>query len=328
MSVKGAAGIHKGDLPLLVLSEADVIRLLDPLELLNGLEDGFRGLSEGDIQVPDRPEITVPQKGFTLFMPAWQPGMQICVKVVSVFEGNLNVGLPSHLALINLFDPNTGKPVCVMDGTYITAIRTAASAVLSAKILSRSDSLRATILGAGVQGRELLRLLPLVRDLDEIMIGSLYFEDAERLAERDPRARAIEDFEEAVKASDIVCLCSHSYEPIIEEHWLSPGTHVSSVGYAPPNGELPRAAVERHKLYVETRVAFSPPPAGCGELQGIDPRRGTELGEVLSNRRPGRESATEITVYKAMGIAMEDMVAANLVYYRAKAEKAGKTVVV
>jgi ornithine cyclodeaminase/alanine dehydrogenase-like protein (mu-crystallin family) len=326
MNAKGAADINKGDLTLRVLSESDVRMLLNPSDLLEALEQGFHGLSQGTVQAPDRPEITVPQKGFVLSMPAWQPGMSICVKMVSVFENNLNIALPNHLALINLFDPATGKPVCIMDGTYITAIRTSASAILSVKLLSRKESRRATILGAGVQGREHLRLLPLVRGFDEILIGSLYVEDAERLAQRDKSARAIEDFEAAVRSSDVVCLCTHSYSPVIEDSWLSAGTHVSSVGYAPPEGELPKAVAQKNKLYVEARTAFSPPPAGCGELQGIDQAKGTELGEILSEKRPGRESQSEITVYKAMGIAMEDMVAANLVYRRAEIEKIGVTV--
>lgn len=124
-------------------------------------------------------------------------------------------------------------------------------------------------------------------------------------------------------AADIVCLASHSYEPVIESRWVRPGTHVSSVGYAPPRGELPFDLVRQATLHVETREAFKPPPVGCAELAGLDPRTAAELGEVLLGRRPDRISADQITVYKAMGTAMEDMVAAQLVYDKAKLQGNG-----
>jgi ornithine cyclodeaminase/alanine dehydrogenase-like protein (mu-crystallin family) len=113
---------------------------------------------------------------------------------------------------------------------------------------------------------------------------------------------------------------------VVQPEWIGPGTHVTSVGYAPPGGELPRELAERHRLFVETRLAFQAPPAGCAELAGLDPERGTELGEVLVGRRPGRQSAGEVTVYKAMGHAMEDLVTASLVYRRAADTNAGQTV--
>src|SRR5215472_1766701 len=156
--VKAAFEIKKGARQLMTLSETEVERYLDPKELLDGLEDGFRGIELGEVQSPPRPKLSVAGQGFSLAMPAWRPGMQLTVKIVNVFDGNLEIGLPNHLALINLFDPNTGAASCVMDGTYITGIRTAASAVLSARLLSRSESRIATVI-AGVQGREHLRLL-------------------------------------------------------------------------------------------------------------------------------------------------------------------------
>jgi ornithine cyclodeaminase/alanine dehydrogenase-like protein (mu-crystallin family) len=308
---------------VLSLSEADVMELLDPRALLDGLAEGFKALSAGTVQVPARPAITVPGKGFSLAMPAWMDGMNIMVKVVNVFEGNLAMNLPNHLALITLFDPATGAPVCVMDGTYITGIRTAGSAALSVRALARQDAAVATIVGAGVQGREHLRLLPLVRDFAEIRIASLHPQDAERLARQHPRARAVTDLEAAVRSSDVVCLASHSYEPVIESRWVRPGTHVSSVGYAPPRGEMPFDLVRRAALFVETRDAFEAPPVGCAELAGLDPAAAIELGEALSGRKPGRACDNQITAYKAMGAAMEDMVAAQLVYGKAKARGAG-----
>jgi len=322
-AAKAAFEITKGAQQVMTLSEADVERYLDLGELLDGLEDGFRGLELGEVQSPPRTEVTVPGKGFSLAMPAWRAGMPIGVKVVNVFDGNLELGLPNHLAMIMLFEQDTGATCCVMDGTYITGIRTAASAVLSARMLGRRDARVATVIGAGVQGREHLRLLPLIRDFERINVCSLYADEAERLAARNPLARATPDIEAAVRESDIVCLASHSATPVIQAEWLKSGTHVSSVGYHPPAGELPTSLAREHRLFVETFDAFEPIPVGCAELAAINRDRATTLGSIALGRVPGRLNESEITVYKAMGIAMEDLVAANLAYQRAKLEQGG-----
>lgn len=323
LPVKAAFEIKKGTRQVMTLSEADVEKYLDPRDLLAGLEDGFRGLELGEVQSPPRPKLSVAGKGFSLAMPAWRPGMQLTVKIVNVFDGNLNFDLPNHLALINLFDPDTGATSCIMDGTYITGIRTAASAVLSARLLSRSGSRIATVIGAGVQGREHVRLLPLIRDFERINVCSLRFEDAKKLAALSEIARAAADLETAVRESDIVCLATHSSRPVIRPDWVKLGAHVSSVGYCPPNGELPKELAKENRLFVETLDAFQPTPVGCGELAGLDPSTAATLGAVALGRKPGRLTDAEITVYKAMGVAMEDMVAANLAYQRAKREGGG-----
>jgi ornithine cyclodeaminase/alanine dehydrogenase-like protein (mu-crystallin family) len=248
------------------------------------------------------------------------------VKIVNVFEGNIARAIPSHLATIHLFDPQTGMPVCVMDGTYITAVRTSGSAVLSVRELARRDARVATVVGAGVQAGQHLHLLPLVRDFTEIRVASKEFADAQALAALHPGVVAVSDLEAAVRSSDVVCLATHSYQPVIATEWLRPGTHVSSVGVAPPGGELPIELVGRASLFVETRDAFAPTPVGSCELDGIDPQTGTELGEMLLGLRPGRTSADQITVYKAMGVAMEDLVAADLAYREAVRRGLGRAV--
>jgi alanine dehydrogenase len=190
-------------------------------------------------------------------------------------------------------------------------------------MLSRTGSRIATVIGAGVQGREHVRLLPLIRDFERINVCSLRFEDAQKLAAGSKIARAMTDVEAAVRESDIVCLAAHSPTAVISPEWVKRGTHVSSVGYYPPNGELPKDLARKHRLFVETLDAFQPPPVGCGELAGLDPSVGTTLGAVALGRKAGRLSDGEITVYKAMDLAMEDMVAANLAYQRAKREGGG-----
>ncbi|WP_280151695.1 ornithine cyclodeaminase family protein [Piscinibacter sp. XHJ-5] len=309
---KAAFEIRKGGLPVRTLSESDVERCLPLPRLLDALEEGFEALERGEVQAPPRPEIVIPGRGFSLAMPAWQPGSKIAVKVVNVFDGNLRAGWPSHLSLITLYEADTGVACCVMDGTYITAVRTAASAALSVRMLARPDARVATVIGAGVQAREHLRLLPLVRQFDHINVCSLHDDEARRLAASHPLARAPGDARAAVAESDVVCLATHSAEPVIDPDWLRPGTHVSSVGYHPPAGELPVRLPREHRLFVETLDALLPPPVGCAELSTIDRARATTLGAVALGKAPGRCNDEDITVYKAMGIAMEDLVAANL----------------
>ena len=237
------------------------------------------------------------------------------VKVVTVFESNRD--LPSHLATIALYDPQTGACQAFMDGTYITAIRTSAAAAVACDVLAREDARVLAIVGAGVQGEHHLRTFPLVREFDEIRVTSLYAEDAHRVAALHPRrTRAVDDRAAAVRCADVVALATHAAQPVIEPSWIAPGTHVSSVGYRPPDGELPRSLLDN--LFVETREAFLPTPVGCAELAGRDPASATEIGEVLLGLKPGRTSREEITVYKAMGHVVEDIVAADIVLRAAR----------
>jgi len=310
---------------VLVLSAADVERALDLDELLDTLADGFRALSSGEVDAPARNGITT-DRGFVLAMPAWRRGGPVSVKLVTVFEENDPAVIPTHQALVCLIDEATGSVRTVMDGTYVTAVRTNGAAALSARLLARPDASVLAVVGAGVQGEVALRMFPRVREIREIRVASKRPEDAERLASRHPRARAVRSAEEAVRGADIVALSTHAYEPVAEPEWIAPGAHVTSVGYAPPAGELHPGILDRGSLFVETREAFEPPPVGCGELAGRDPALGAELGEVLLGTRPGRRDAGELTVYKAMGHAMEDMVAARLADARAREAGLGRVV--
>jgi alanine dehydrogenase len=311
---------------ILILREEQIQTLLDPATLLDALAEGFKSLSEGKVIAPPRNELRMAEAGFVLGMPAWQPHSDAAIKLVSVFHANHQLGLPSHQALICLFDEQTGTPVSIMNGTSITAARTAGAAALSTRLLARSNATVLTILGAGVQGQAHAQFLPRVRGFREIRIASRNFSHAQQLAATLPGAHALASSEEAVRGADVICLCTSSNTPIISADWLSPGVHVTSVGYAPPGRELDRGVIAQGKLFVETRLAFEPPPAGCSELSGLDPSTGTELGELLLAQRPGRQSDRDITVYKAMGHAMEDMITANLVYRRARQQGIGQVV--
>lgn len=310
----------------LLLRDEEVQALLDPDSLLHALATGFKSLSESKVTAPPRNELRMGEAGFILGMPAWQPGSDAAIKLVSVFHANDGLGLPSHQALVCLFNGQTGTPVCIMNGAGITAARTAGAAALSTRLLARNNASVLAILGAGVQGHAHAQILPRVRAFHDIRIASRNLSHAQQLAATLPHARALASFEEAVRGADVICLCTSSSAPVISAGWLSPGAHITSVGYAPPGGELDRDVIARGKLFVETRLAFEPPPAGCSELAGLAPGTGTELGEVLLATRPGRQSDEDITVYKAMGHAMEDMVTANMIYRRARKQGIGQVV--
>jgi len=308
---------------MLFISRKEVEILLDPHELLTALEDGFIALSAGQLNVPPRNQAIAP-KGILIGMPAFMPEHHMSVKLVTVFHENITV--PAHQATITLFDSTTGTPIALMDGEHITAMRTAAGAILSAKHLARKDSKSLAIIGAGILGHAHLGMIGTLVGIEEIWIASRNFEHAQALAAHASNARAVDSIQEAVSHADIVCLCTSSPDPVIKKDWLKEGVHISSVGYRPPGGELPRDLIEASHVFVESKVAFNDPPVGCSELQGLSADFGTELGEFLLSQKEGRRNETEITIYKSMGHAMEDLVAANLVYQKAIEQKIGKQI--
>jgi ornithine cyclodeaminase/alanine dehydrogenase-like protein (mu-crystallin family) len=295
---------------LLVLNREGVERLLDVDALLERLERAFVELSAGRASVPPRVAAFAPA-GLLGAMPGYVGGV-LAAKLVALFPEHE----PSHQALIAVFAAETGTPLAVMDGTHITAVRTGASSAVATRALAREDARVLVVLGAGVQGRSHLDAVRRVRSFEEVRIASRTFEHAFALAE-ETGALAVESFEQAVRGADVVCCCTHASEPVLRREWLSPGTHVTSVGAALDGPELDPETVRTGLLCVESRVAFSPPPAGSFELQELDPEQAVELGEVLGGTRPGRADDEQITVYKSMGHAVEDAAAAGLVLERA-----------
>lgn len=308
---------------LLFLSRADVERLLDIDAMLEALSEALVAFSSGITSVPPRNAARAGERGLLGAMPGYVPGVALETKLVSVFPGNDEHGVPSHQGLIALFDEANGTPLAVMDATYITAIRTGGTAAVAARILARDDARVLAILGAGAQGRSHLETFPRVRDFSEIRVASRNFERAQDLAAHHPKARAVASFEDAVRGADIVACCTDAREPILKREWIAPGTHVSAVGgtFGP---ELDPETVRAGRIFVEWRGAVTnPPPAGAHELQGLDPQDVTEVGEVITQKRPGRQSRDEITLYKSTGHAVEDAAAARLVYDRALEKGAG-----
>jgi alanine dehydrogenase len=308
---------------LLYLSRADVERLLDVDSMLDALGKALVVFSSGQASVPPRAGARVGDRGILGAMPGYVPGIALEVKLVSVFPANHARGLPSHQGLIAIFDESDGAPLAVMDGTYITAMRTGGTAAVAAGVLARKDASVLAILGAGVQGGSHLETFPRIRDFKEIRVASRDAAKAKALAAQHPRAVIAGSFEAAVRGADVVACCTDAREPILRLEWLKPGVHVSSVGgtWGP---ELDAETIAAGRVFVEWRgAATTPPPAGAVELQGLDATGLTEVGEVIAGTKPGRESPDEITIYKSTGHAVEDAAAARLVYDRARAEGVG-----
>lgn len=305
---------------MLVLTRAEVEELLDLDELVDALARAHAELSAGAASMPARIAALAEDDGLLGAMPGYLPSAGLGCKLVSVFPHN--VDRPSHQAAIALFDPANGSPIALMDGTAITAARTAGAAALAARLLARDDASVLAIIGTGVQARSHARAFSSLRAWEEIRVAGRDREKAEELA-AEIGARAA-SFEEAVRGADVVAATTHSAEPVVLLDWVAPGTHVGSVGFAAPGFELDPELVRAATIVVESRASsFAPSPAGAPELAGIDPESVAELGEIVAGTRPGRTSRDEITLYKSVGVAVQDLAAAALVLNAARERGVG-----
>ncbi len=304
---------------MLVLTRSDVEELLDLDELMGALARAHEELSSGAVSMPPR-IAAMTAEGLLGAMPAYLPSAGLGCKLVTLFPQNTD--RPTHQAAIVLFDPKNGSPVALMDGTYITATRTAASAALAARLLARADAKILAIIGTGVQARTHLRAFAAVRDWAETRIaGRDPDKTAALAAELGARATS---FEDAVRGADVVAVATHSAEPVVLAEWVTPGTHVSSVGYNAPGSELDPELVRAATIVVESRdSSFAPPPGGAPELAGVDPGSVAELGELVNGTRRGRTTPVEITLYKSVGVAVQDLAAAALVLAAAREREVG-----
>ena len=220
---------------MLVLTRNEVESLLDLDALVDALAAAHAGLSAGDASLPPRVAAFAGEAGLLGAMPAYLPSAGLGCKLVSLFPGNRD--RPTHQAAIALFDPGNGSPVALMDGTYITATRTAAASALAARLLARAEARVLALLGTGVQARSHARAFARIRAWEEIRVAGRDPERVERLA-AELGAVASPSFEAAVRGADVVAAATHSADPVVMADWVAPGTHVGSVGYNAPGSEL------------------------------------------------------------------------------------------
>jgi ornithine cyclodeaminase/alanine dehydrogenase-like protein (mu-crystallin family) len=292
---------------MLVLSRRDVEELLDLDALLDALGAAHAELSAGDASLVPRVGAFAAD-GILGAMVGYAPSAGLGCKLVTLFPENRD--RPTHQAAIALFDPATGTPVALMDGTYITAMRTAAAAALATRLLARPDARVLAILGTGVQSRSAQEMFPRAHEFAEV-----------RVAGRG-------EFEDAVRGADVVHATTASSEPVVRLEWLGPGTHVSSVGYGAGGSELDPAIVEQADVVVveQRDSAFAPLPAGAPELEPRGRDGVVELGEVIAGTAVGRSSGEQLTLYKSVGVAVQDLAAAALVLAAARERGTGQEI--
>ncbi|MDQ0604663.1 alanine dehydrogenase [Streptomyces canus] len=322
---------------MLVLGRSQVEALIDMGALIDALAPAMADLSAGRASAPDRIAALVPeQEGFLAAMPGYVPSAGVLMtKLVSLFPRNAATPLPTHQAVIVVFDPSTGEPTALLDGTAITAARTGACSALSARLLAREDATVLAVLGTGVQARSHAHAMCLVRHIREVRIAGRNPAKATALAaelssELDASVRAMAPAE-ALNGAHIVAATTHALEPVIRRPWLTGGVHITSVGYNPAGREIDDATIADALVCVESRqAALAPFPAGSNDL--LAPIRDgvikaehihAELGELVSGVKPGRTSSDQITLYKSVGVAVQDAVAAALVVTAAHKQSAG-----
>jgi alanine dehydrogenase len=299
--------------PILVLDESAVRRHLHLPELITALAPALAAFSAGKVEQPVRLVMPVDaHRGYFGVMPAYTGALG--AKLVTFYPGNRDV--PTHNALVVLFRPETGEPLAVMDGRLITELRTAAVSAIATDLLARKDAATLCLLGAGVQAASHLEALRLVRRFTEVRVWS-------------PRRAAgfaahhgvtlAASAETAVRGADVVVLATDSPVPVLDGGWLAAGAHLNAIGACRPDWrELDDTTLHRARLVVDSREAALVESGDVMAAPGI----AAELGEVIADPALGRTDPHQVTLFKSLGLAVEDVVAADLVY-RATLEERG-----
>src|SRR5438477_690782 len=284
--------------------ETEVRQLLRLPDLIAAMREVMMEFSAGKWHQPLR-GILAQHGGFFGVMPA--SGESMGIKVVTYYPGNARTALPTHMAVVALFDPRTGEPLALMDGRYITEMRTAAVSAVATDALAPRDAKVLTLLGAGVQARSHLKVLPYVREFEEVRVWNRTWERAERFA-REHEIKAM-PLEAAVRDADVVVTATSAREPILKGEWLKPGAHVNAVGASRPDWRELDDAAMRNVVIVDSYEGARK-ESGDVILSGATPF--AELGEILNGTKRVERGAT--TIFKSLGMAVEVVAAAKLVY--------------
>ena len=300
-------------------------------DLIDAMESALIAFSAGRVVQPVRTVMEIGERSFFGLMPALDSGgSMLGTKLVTVLPGNTAKGLPSHQAVIVLFDAASGALVAVTDGRYITEARTAAVSAVSVRHMARRDASVLAIIGSGVQAHSHLEALPLVRDFREIRVWSPNAAHLRRFV-AGRNVIPCESAGRAVRGADVIVLATASIAPVIDDAWVAPGAHVVAVGACrPTHREADGRLVARALVVVDSRAAAMR-EAGDILLAIEDGLIGpehvhAELGEVAAGAKPGRQHDGQVTLFKSLGLAIEDVVAAGLAYRRARAAGCGMLV--
>ena len=291
-------------------------------DLIAAMEAALAEFSARTVVQPVRTVLEVgAQKSFFALMPSYVPSTPaLGAKLVTVYESNIARGLPTHLATIVMLDPETGALAAIVDGRYITEARTAAVSAVSVKKLAREDAAVLAILGSGVQARSHFEALSHVRQFREVRAWSPTKKNLEAFA-NETGVVAAESAEAAVRGADVIVIAASSHTPILFNDWIAPGAHVVSVGATrPTQREMDPALVARARLFVDSRVA------ALKESGDVIPFSDSHIVAELGDARATRTSQDEITIFKSLGLAVEDVVTAHLALTRAKESGRGLTI--
>jgi len=320
---------------VLIVNGSEVRDLLPMGECIGVMSDALSALARGDAILPLRPILWLPEKAGALgMMPAYLGNIQsVGLKVVTVFPGNHGTRYDSHQGAVLLFETGHGQLLSIMDASSITAVRTAAVSGLATRLLARENADTVAILGTGVQARTHLEAMLTVRPVKSIRVWSRNAEHVSKFVEREARKLSIavvasSSAEEAVRGADIICTTTSSREPVLHGEWIAPGSHINAVGSSVAFArELDTAAVTNARLYVDRRESTLNESGDfiIAKKEGsIDESHIVgEIGDVILGKVKGRRSPDEITLFKSLGLAVEDLAAANHIYKKAAATNAG-----
>ena len=309
---------------VLVLSDADVRAVLDMKSCIDAMEGALASLERGETTMPLRFVVRPPADELLGLMPAHRGGAAplFSLKEIVIAPANSARGLDPHQGAVLLHDGTTGQLRAMLNASAVTEIRTAAVSGLATRLLARPSSRRVTILGTGVQGRSHVHAMQAVLDEPELRIWSRTPAHAEALA-LECHGHVCESVEEALADADVVCTCTSAREPIVRREWLAPGTHVNAVGSSVPAArELDARVVADASLFVDRRESTLNESGDyllAAQELGIGPDHiRAELGELLVGAATGRSSSEELTLFKSLGLAVEDLAAAELCVARAR----------
>ncbi len=323
---------------VLIVGQKDVPRLLPMAECVPVMEETLSALARGETILPLRTILWLPEKvGALGLMPAaLLPSRAVGVKAVTFFHGNEGTELDTHQGAVLLFEADRGRLLAIIDATSITAIRTAAVSAVATRLLARHDAATLALIGSGVQAATHLEAMLVIRRFSRIRVASKDFERARRFSRLAARRHgvAVEPVataRDAVAGADVVCTVTSSREPVVLGRWLEPGVHVNAVGSSVPFArELDTEAVVRSRLFVDRREStvheagdfLIPKSEGAVD----DGHIVAEIGDVAIGRTPGRRAPGEITLFKSLGLAIEDVASALHIYQKAKATGEGRFV--
>ena len=321
---------------ILILTHAEVEQLLPMRECIAVMEEALSALAHGEMHQPLRMVVHPPSAaGVMAMMPAYRSGAGSVfgLKAICVFPRNAEQGKDAHQGGVLLFSGETGEPLAMMNASAITAIRTAAVSAVATRVLAREDACELAIIGAGVQARSHLSALSCVRQIRRARVASRSFDHAQKLVAEAQQQfafpiSAVEDVRAAVTDADLIVTVTTSREPVLQRDWIALGAHINAIGtYSPRAREVDTATMVAAKIFVDRRES-AVNEAGdyliAADEGAIGPDHiRAELGEVLIGVAPGRTTSDEITLFKSLGLAIEDLAAAAYLYQKAQQKNCG-----